>query len=482
MNAIKNRNTTGVAWSAIEKFGIQGSQFVVTLILARMLVPADYGLIAMLSIFYVVATALIDSGMAQALIQRQHRSEEDFTTALIFNVIVALAIYGIIYISAPAIAHFYSSPQLCDVARVYSLVLIINSLGVVQQAIITIELDFRRQAIASFTGIIIGGCVAVAMAYRGWGVWSLVCQQIISDSIRVLIIWIIARWRPTGRFSYRSFIELARFGSKIMTSGLIHVIYVNLYPLIIGRHFASSELGLFNRATTIGALPSSNISTIVDRALYPVLCSRQEECNSSAETLHRYLRVVCFVVFPMMIGISILSTPTIEVLLGSEWSGAAPLLRIIALAYMWDPAMKFIGSFIKSQGRSSEFLRAETLKKIAGFGILFATIPFGIEVMVQGLILYALVDLSIVTLFARRITPLIGYRQIFLLLSPILLMSGVMGLCVWWVSTLTAQFGSAVELIAGVATGIIAYLLLATILRREELHLIINTIRSYIKK
>lgn len=480
MCAVKNKNTTGVAWSAAEKFGIQGSQFIVTLILARMLTPSDYGLIAMLSIFYVVATALIDSGMAQALIQRKKRSEEDFTTALIFNFIVAVAIYTIIYVSAPAIARFYSSPQLCDVARLYSVVLIINSLGVVQQAIITIELDFKRQAFASLTGIVVGGSVAVVMAYRGWGVWALVWQQIISDSIRTIIIWVIARWRPTGRFSRESFVELSRFGSKIMTSGLLHVIYVNLYPLIIGRHFASSELGLFNRATTIGALPSSNISTIVDRALYPVLCSRQDKCEESAETLRRYLRVVCFVVFPMMVGISMLASPTIEILLGSQWGGAAPLLQILALAYMWDPIMKFVGSYIKSQGRSADFLRAEVLKKITGVAILFATIPFGIEAMAAGLILYAMADMAIVIYFARRITPLLGYRQIILLLLPTIFISGVMGVVVWGVSQVTMPYGVAIQLMAGVTSGIVSYLLLATILRREELKQIINVIKSHI--
>ncbi|MFI3259880.1 MAG: lipopolysaccharide biosynthesis protein [Rikenellaceae bacterium] len=480
-SAKKNRNTSGVAWSAIERLGIQGSQFVASMILARMLVPADYGLIAMLTIFIALAATLVDSGMAQALIQRQNREESDSTTAFIFNVVVAIAIYGIIYISAPLIAQFYDSPELCAVARVYCVVIVINSLSVVQQAMITIELDFKRQAMASLTGVIVGGCVAIALAYNGWGVWALVVQQIVSETLRTIILWIIARWRPVGGFSWHSFGELSKFGSKLMASGLIQVTYVNLYPLIIGRHFAPNQLGLFNRATTIGALPSNSISTIVDRALYPVLCAEQADKEGAASTMSRYLGVVCFAVFPTMVGLAVLARPTILLLLGERWLGVVPLLQAISIAYMWDPIMKFTGSYVKSQGHSDRFLRAEIIKKIWGIGILVASIPFGIETMAWGLLLYALSDLSTIIYFARKSTPTLGYRSTARRLAPMILITALMGIAIHLVVSHPSieNLHPLLQLTICGAVGSTIYLLLSTITGRPELRQLREIARSY---
>ncbi|MFI3305643.1 MAG: lipopolysaccharide biosynthesis protein [Rikenellaceae bacterium] len=482
MGSSRYRNRSGVAWSAIERFGIQGSQFVVTMILARTLLPADYGIIAMLTIFFALSTALIDSGMSQALIQRQSRSEADLTTALIFNIGVALSIYALLYLCAPLIADFYNTPQLCSVARVYLLILVINSFGVVQQALITIELNFRRQAAASFVGILCGACTALVMAHRGYGVWSLVAQQIVSDTIRTALLWALSSWRPTAGFSMESLRELSRFGTKVMASGLMHVLYVNLYPLIIGRHFAPSQLGLFNRATTIGALPSSNISTIVDRALYPILCAKQSDCHAAASTLHRYLGGVCFFVFPAMVGLAVLARPTVSVLLGERWMGVVPLLQIIAIAYMWDPVMKFMGSIIKSQGRPDHFLRAEIAKKITGLAILFSTIPLGIEAMAYGLILYAACDMAIVIFFARRSSTELGYRAVAGVVAPTAAISAAMGGAMWYALGQLEGVAEWLQLIAVGGLGAVLYTLLAFATRRPEARELLSTIkRTYTK-
>ncbi len=478
MKSQREKNRSGVVWSAIERFGIQGSQFVVTMILARTLLPADYGLIAMLTIFFALSTALVDSGMSQALIQKQQRSESDLTTALIFNVAVAVAIYTILYISAPLIASFYRTPELCDVARFYLLILVINSFGVVQQALITIDLNFKQQAVASFLGIICGGAVAIYMAHQGYGVWALVTQQITSDTIRTILLWALSGWRPSAGVSAESFRSLSNFGSKIVASGVLHVVYVNLYPLIIGRYFAPSQLGLFNRATTIGALPSTNISTIVDRALYPILCARQSDNDEANATLHRYLGRVCFFVFPAMVGLSILARPTILTLLGEGWLGVVPLLRIISIAYMWDPVMKFMGSIIKAKGRSDNYLRAEMAKKISGVVILVASIPFGIEAMAYGLILYALCDMAIITFFAHRSDSALGYGTIAKIITPILLLTAAMGGIVWLTLRLVADLDTWLQLLVAASAGAATYITLALATRRPEARELLTIIKK----
>lgn len=474
----RHSNRSGVAWSAIERFSIQGSQFIVSLIVARMLLPEDYGVIAMMSIFIAISTSLIDSGMAQALIQRKERTERDQTTALIFNIAVALLIYCVIYACAPLIARFYNVAQLTEVARIYSLVLIVNSMSVVQQALIAIDLDFKRQAAASLSGVIIGGVVAIFMAWRGQGVWALVVQQIICSVVTTSLLWVMSPWRPTGSFSMESLRTLSRFGSKIMLSGLLHTLYTNLYTVIIGRHFAPSSLGLYNRATTISALPSSNISTIVDRALYPILCREQSDIEAASRSLLQHLRMVCFGVFPVMVGFSLFATPLVELLLGERWVAVAPLLQAVAIANMFDPIMKFMGSMIRSQGRSADFLRAEALKKICGITILILTLPYGVEVMCWGLALYALCDMAIVILFSRKIDRSLGFRNIIKELLPTALITVAMALGLYAISGHISEFSCITQLLIAGTVGAVIYIGIAAATKRPELHAIVNIIKK----
>ncbi len=478
MNAATHSSRSGVAWSAIERFSIQGSQFVVSLIVARMLLPEDYGLIAMMSIFIALSTSLIDSGLAQAIIQRRERTERDLTTALIFNVVISVAIYAIIYMCAPLIARFYGVAELTSVARLYSIVLIVNSLTVVQQALIAIDLDFRRQAVATLSGVVVGGALAIWMAWQGFGVWALVAQQITAGVVTALMLWVMSPWRPRGEFSFEALRGLSRFGSRIMLSGVLHLLYTNLYTVIIGRYFAPAAVGLYNRATTISALPSSNISTIVDRALYPVLCRDQGDREAAAQTLLQHLRMVCFVVFPVMVGISLMAAPLVEVLLGERWLAVVPLLQGVAVANMWDPVMKFMGSAIRSQGRSGDFLRAEVLKKVCGVAILVATLPMGVVAMCWGLLLYALFDMAIVIFFSRRITRSLSYMSILRTLLPTLLLTAVMGGAVWWLGGYLQPLGSALQLAVAFVVGATIYLSLAVAMGRPETETIMKFLKS----
>ncbi len=478
MEYSRKKSKEGIAWSAIERFSIQGSQFVVSLIVARLLMPSDYGLIAMMSIFMAVSTSLIDSGMAQALIQKRGRTEADKSTALLFNVVVSVAIYAIIYMCAPLIALFYDTPELSSVARVYSIVLVINSLCVVQQALITVELDFKRQAVATLSGVVVGGVVAIYMATLGYGVWALVVQQIVSSVVMTGLMWWMSKWRPRGGFSWESFRTLSKFGSKIMLSGLLHTVYVNLYAIIIGRRFAAADLGLYNRATTISALPSSNISTIVDRALYPLLCEVQDDQERAAERMMSYLSIVCFVVFPVMAGVAVAAEPLTEVLLGDKWLAVVPLLQGVAVANMWDPVMKFMGSIIRSQGRSEDFLRAEGVKKVCGVVILFSTMPFGVVWMCWGLVLYAVADMVIVIYYARRISGVLDYLSVARRIAPLVGMTAVMSLIVWFVASGMGGVSPFVQLMVLLLTGGAAYLTMAVVLNRPEM----ESIKGIIKK
>ena len=276
-DSLKSKAAKGILWSSFERFSVQGVQFFIMIIMARLLTPEDYGLIGMLTIFLAVAQSLIDSGFSQALIRKQDRTEIDNSTVFYFNIAVSLSLYILFFILAPYVSDFYNIPELTSIMRVISLGVVINSLAVVQRAQYTINIDFKTQAKASFTAAIFSGCVGMALAYAGFGAWALVVQQLLNLSINTVMLWYYSRWRPLLCYSWQSFHELFAFGSKLLLSGLLDTIYRNIYPIVIGKLFSASSLGHYTRAHQFSEFPSSNITGIIKRVTYPVLCSIQND-------------------------------------------------------------------------------------------------------------------------------------------------------------------------------------------------------------
>lgn len=473
--SIKQQATKSVFWSAVERLSTQGVQFLLSIIIARLLLPTDYGLIAMLTIFLAIAQTFIDSGFANALIQRQQRTEADFATVFYFNIAISVIIYLLLYLAAPLIASFYEEPQLVAITRVVGLILIINSFGIVQQAQLTIALDFKRQAIASLAGVTAGGVLGVWMAYSGYGVWALVSQTLLSGLLRVAMLSLFSRWRPRASFSKESFRVLFSFGSKLLLSSLLHTLYTNLYTLIIGKRFPTSDLGYFNRAQTLAQFPSTNFTNIIVRAVYPIQTRLQNDDEQLYAVFLKYLRMSCYLIFPIMIAFCAVAEPLVELLLKEKWLPAVPLLQILCFAYMWDPVMKINHNMLNVKGRSDYFLYAELWKKVAGFTILFGSLPFGIRAMCLGLVLYSFVDIAIIAYYVWRLTRITLLSQIRVLLPVVLLsfsMGGVMYL-------LMGLFDSVwLRLLIPSAAGLLFYLGGSRLFRFNE----INTLLSLLKK
>lgn len=453
--SIKQQAVKGVLWNSIERFSAQGIQFILTIFIARILSPDDYGLIAMLSIFMAVAQVLVDSGFGNALIQKKERSEADYSTAFYFNIIVSIIIYLLLYFISPLIAGFYEQPQLVRIARVFGFVLIINSFTIVQQARLTVLLDFKKQAIASLISVVVSGIVGIYMAYRGYGVWALVWQAIFAAFIRGVIFWIYAHWLPKYVFSMVSFRHMFSFGSRLMVASLLHTVYTNMYSLVVGKVFSASTLGYFNRAFTLGQFPVQNFSVIILKVLYPIQCRFQDDVEKFNYLFVNYLRFSCFVLFPIMIGMSVLAEPLISVLLTDKWLPAVPFLQIICWAGMWNPVMQINVSVLDAKGRSDYHLQSEIIKKILAFVILFVSLPFGIKMICMGLVVYAFTDMVIIIGYTRRLTG-IGYCRQIKILLPVVLLSTTMGLVAWLVASLFAD--TWLRLFAGTIAGIIWYL------------------------
>ena len=331
-NSLKQKTVKGVIWSTLERFSVQGIQFVVMIIMARMLTPNDYGLVGMLAVFIAVSQSLVDSGFSQALIRKQDRTETDNSTVFYFNIIVGFILYGLLFASAPFIADFYNEPQLTAITRVIGLSVLFNSLVVVQRALLTIKIDFKTQAKAALTAAIISGILGIWMAASGYGVWSIVAQQLANLGINTLLLWILSHWRPSLIYSWKSFHELFGFGSKLMVSGLIETIYRNIYLIVIGRIFSAADLGYYTRAHQFTDFPSSNVSGIIQRVTYPILCSIQNENERLSDVYRRFLRLSAFIVFPLMMGLAAVAEPLVLTLLKEQWLFAATLISIICFS------------------------------------------------------------------------------------------------------------------------------------------------------
>lgn len=464
-----------VGWSAIERFATQGVQFVISFVVARQLLPADYGLIAMLAIFMALAQSFVDAGFSQAIIRKQQRTQTDLSTVFFFNIVIAAVLYAILALAGPAIAAFYRQPLLFTLILWVGLNIIISSFSIVQTAKLTIELDFKKQAVASLSASIVSGVVAIWMAYAGYGVWTLVVQGLLRNAINVIVLWVAAGWRPSLTFSMRSFREFFMFGNKILVGGIIHTLYTNIYTLIVGKIFQARELGLFGRAQQIAQFPSLNLTALFQRVVYPVECELQDKEDELQAKFFFFFKSIGLLVFPLMFILIALCDPLIRLILTDKWSACIPFVRILCLAYMWDTFMRLNWVILLVKGRTDYSLRSEIYKKVCALLILVASIPLGMNGICWGLVLYSFVDMFIITRYTRKVLPLITFTNELKVLLPILGLSLVIGLAVF-AATLAVD-NVALQTALGGATAVVATLYLIRRFYRSEFNAIIKTIR-----
>ena len=431
-----------------------------------MLLPEDYGVIAMLNIFLAVSQTFIDSGFGSALIRKIDRTETDFSTVFYFNIAVASVFYIILFCSAPAIANFYEIPLLESVTKVVALNLIINSLSGIHNAKLSIAIDFKSRATISIITALLTGAVGLWMAYAGYGVWALVFQTLFSSLIRTLMLWIIVKWHPQLIFSWKSFKELFSFGSKLLASGLLDTLYNNIYTLVIGKFFSPSTLGVYSKANSLAQFPSSNITSVLQVVTFPVLSTIQNEEERLSGAYKRFLKLSAFVVFPLMVGLSAVADPFIRLVLTDKWEGAIILLQIICFALMWYPIHAINLNILQVKGRSDYFLKLEVIKKVQGVLFLIVTVPMGIVAMCCGKVISSLISLIWNTHYTKK---LIGYgyfaqmRDLLPILVHALVMGGIVLLVVNFMSTLW------LKLIVGVLSGMIYYVAGAYIMKFPEM-------------
>lgn len=390
---LKHKAVNGVLWRIAEQGGKQVIQFGISVILARLIMPDQFGMVAMLTVFMAIADVFIDSGFSTALIRKNDRTPEDCSTVYWFNILISVGCYFILYLLAPLIAKFYNMMELSLILRVSSLGFVISSFAGVHRTLLQLELDFKSLAKFNILAVIISGCVGVIFAYLDFKVWALVLQGLMMHVVNtVCVLWKV-NWRPIMSFSTRSLKEFFSFGSKILASSLLDSVYNNIYSIVIGKAYKASSLAFYNRASNLTALTSSMPSMSLQSVLFPALCKLQADENALRNGYCRALRLSAFVVFPLCLGIGAVANPLIVTFYTERWIYVASLLSILVFSQMWFPIHLINLSLLEVKGRSDLFFRLEIIKKIQGVLILCLTFPFGLEAMCYGSVFCSILSL-----------------------------------------------------------------------------------------
>lgn len=389
--SLKNKTVKGVGWSALENVTRMGITFVVSIILARLLSPEEYGLIGILTIFIAIFNAIVDSGFTNALIRKQDASDTDYSTVFYTNLVLSVVLAATLYCCARPIAVFFERPELVSLTQVMSSVVVINALAIVQRARTTKAIDFKTQTKITFISSIVSGAIGIAMAYMGYGVWALVGQQISNQLLSTIFFWIYNRWMPKFIFSWTSFKEMWAFGSKLLASGLIDTVWKEIYQVIIGKCYSPATLGLYTRAKQFADLCSSNLTAVVQRVSYPVLSSIQDDRVRLKGAYQKVIKTTMLPTFVLMLGMAACAESMIYVLIGEQWLECVPMLQIICTYGMLYPLHALNLNMLQVQGRSDLFLKLEIIKKIIAIGPLLLGIFVDIYLMLVGSLVTSLI-------------------------------------------------------------------------------------------
>lgn len=477
MSSVKEDTIKSVKWTALEKVSVQGIQFVLGLIMARLLTPEDYGTVGMLAIFIAISATFIDSGFSNALIRKIDRTEADYCTVFYFNIVIAIVCYAILFIAAPWVADFFHIPLLCAILRVQSISLVLNSLMAVQVARLTINLDFKALAKRNVFASIISGVIGVLLAYIGWGVWALVAQALVGTFISLVFICIYCKWIPRQRFSRESFKYLWGYGSKLMASGLLHTIYTNLTTLIIGRYFSSKALGVYSRGTQLASYPVNITNDVLGKVTFPILAKIQNDEEHLIRVYRKYICVTSMIIFFGCILIAAIAKPLVLFLLTAKWAESIIYLQIFCFAIMFDHICRINLNLLEVKGRSDLFLRLEIIKKTISIAILFASIPFGVIGICVSKVIYTQIAVFINTYYTGKLFNL-GYITQIKDFSGFLIKSIIACVPAYLITYL--EINNVIALLLGVLSSVGIYWLL---LRKNAYMVEVqNTVKSKIRK
>ena len=476
---LQQKTFSGMIWTFAQHFSLEGFAFVQGIILARLLVPRDYGLIAMTQIFFAIARVFIDSGFGNALMRKQNRKEIDYSTVFVTNFVLTFYFAVVLYLLAPSIGAFYDEPILKDIIRANAFLLVLNSVNAVQATRLRINLQFKVYGFISVVSTVSIGIITIIFAYMGYGVWSLIYPNFLAPFLNFFLYWHFQRWRPKLQFSWNIWREYFAYGSNLLLASLITKIWDNLYPFIIGKKFSAVDLGFYSRAHGYANLPATSFQGTLNSVTFPVLSSIQDDDSRLKDAYRRLIRVSGYVVFPMLMGLAALAKPIILVLITDKWAASIPFLVVICFAVMLRPIQVLNLNLLKVKGRSDLVLKLEVIKKAIYLLVVLFTMNFSVMAMCIGGVLSSHIALFINTYYTGKIIH-VGYFVQMKDLLPSFLFSITMGFLVY-ASTFVFS-NMLVQLIVGVIIGITYYYLVSVLFKSSELDYIKLLLRENLVK
>jgi teichuronic acid exporter len=475
--SLKKHALRGFIWSFLQQFSSQLITFSVQLILARILLPSEFGLIGMLTVFIGIGTALFEGGMTSSLIRVSTVDTKDYSTVFFFNLGVSVLIYLLFFLSAPYIASFYRQPMLTDIARVYGLSFVFLAFGTVQNTILTKEMKFKKQTMITFPALLIGSIVGVILANNGYGVWSLVYSMLITNLLTSVFLWFSSDWQPQFIFDVDKFKLHFHFGYKMTLSSLLDTIFTNIYQIIIGRFYSPVLVGYYTRANSLMMLPVGNVSAALNKVVFPLFAKVQHDIPSLRAAYKKIMLVVLFVITPIIVLMALLADQLVVFLFTEKWLPIVPIFQIICFSGVLYPLHLYNLMILQVKGRSDLFLKLEVIKKVILVLIIVISIFYGFTSLLIGYVIASILALFINTYYAGSMIDYTMKQQLLDIL-PIFVISICMGLVVFFVNSNLIAYNNISRLIISSSAGVIVYIFLAFIFKFQT----INDIRNIIKK
>lgn len=476
-----NKNTviSSLIWKFLERGGVQGVQFILSIVLARLVSPDDYGVIALILVFIQIATVFIQSGFNTALIQKKESDDVDFSSIFFLSLFVAFVCYILLYYFAPFIAKFYKQEILTPVIRVIAFTLFFGAVNSVQNAYVSKTMQFKRFFFSSMGAVLGSGIVGVILAYKGFGVWALVAQQLIRDILTCLILWFTVKWRPKFLFSFKRVKSLFSFGWKLLCSSLLDTIFRNAYNLIVGKVYDSQTLGYFNRGHQFPQVIATNLDGSIQSVMLPTLSANNDNVEEVKRITRRSISTSAFILMPCMFGLAAVAEPLVKVLLTEKWLPCVPFLQLACISYALYPIHTANLTGINSLGRSDIFLKLEIIKKCVTVLNILITLPFGIYAMAIGQVVQSFIS-TFINSYPNKKLMGYSYFEQWKDLFPSFILSIVMAILVWFMNFIPLV--PSLLLICQILVGIFIYVVFAKIFKLEVFTYFINTIKGFIKR
>lgn len=479
MDNSRQKVISNLIWRFMERCGSQVISFVVSVVLARLLAPELYGSIALVTVITSVLQVFVDSGMANALIQKKDTDDLDYSSVFYFNLVFCLILYIGLFFAAPLISRIYKDMSLVPVIRVLGLTLVVSGVKNVQQAYVSKTMQFRRFFFATLGGTVFSAVVGIGMAYGGYGVWALVMQQLLNAAVNTAILWVTVGWKPKLMFSFQRLAGLISFGWKLLVSALLDTVYNKLYQLVVGVVYSSADLAYYNKADQLPVLVVENINSSIDSVLLPVLSAQQDKREQVREMTRRAIKMSTYVMMPMMAGLAACAEPLVRLLLTEKWLPCVPYMQIFCVCYAFYPLHTANLNAIKAMGRSDMFLILEIIKKAVGFLALVITMRMGVIYMALSRVFTGVLAQIINAWPNSRLLNYPYFQQLRDML-PAILLSTVMGLLVYTLNFL--GLGDFVTLALQVLAGVGIYVLGSLLFKLDSFRYILSILKNLLHR